>query len=172
MREPEQRIALVIRGVVRQAMVDAGVEALSLAHAPTAASALIERWCGTAFQQNGKALMVSAASKTDLLLAGPAAGADLYPLGDLYASELAAWGVTELDARLRDMARQAGGIEPLDGVLRKLLDERRPPDAAFAGLPHIRDAVMKRLQDTRFRRAHMGIVPKIGPRTIGIDLHI
>lgn len=172
MREPETRIAFVIRGVVRQAMVDAGAEGLRLGHAPTTGSALIERWCGTAFQLNGNALVVSAASKTDLLLAGPAPGADLYPLGDLYASELAVWGVTEVDPRLRAITQQVGGIEQLDGVLRALLDERRPPDAAFAGLPHIRDAVMKRLQGTRFRRAHMGIVPKLGARTIGIDLHI
>jgi hypothetical protein len=172
MQAAEARVAFVVRGVVSQAMADANARSLRLVHTHTAAAGLIERWCDIDLRADGDGLTVSAASKTELLLAGPAAPANLYPLGDLYSSELASWGVAELDDRVRDLAQEAGGLEHLDRVLRKLLDERRPADAAFADLPHIRDAVLTRLQNTRFHRANLGLVPKVGARTIGIDLHI
>ena len=168
----EARAAFIITGVVRQAMADAGTRDLALVEPQSPASKLIERWCGVTFTIADTALKVSAASKTELLLATDAPFADLYPLGDLYASELAAFGVSMSANDLQDFVHAAGGIEKLDGALHKLLDERRSADAAFADLPHIRDAVMTRLQKTRFRRAHIGIVPKLGARTIGIDLHI
>ena len=168
----ELRVARVVRGVVRQAMADAGVGAVQLAGPASTNSRLVERWCEVAFQADAAALKVSAASKTELLLAGATAAADLYPLGDLYASELVPFGAGELPADLADLVAAAGGIDGLDGTLRRLLDERRPVDAAFAGLPHIRDAVMTRLQKTRFRRSQLGVVPKLGARTIGIDLHL
>jgi hypothetical protein len=172
MAGPEERVARVVRGVVRQAMVDAGVGALELAGPPSTNSRLVERWCDLAFHAGAPALRVSAASKTELLLAGATAAADLYPLGDLYASELVPFGAGDLPPDLADLAVASGGIDRLDGALRRLLDERRPVHAAFAGLPHIRDAVMTRLQKTRFRRSHLGIIPKLGARTIGIDLHL
>ena len=167
----EDRVAFVVRGVVRQAMLDAGAPAARYMGSPAAGRALIERWCGVADADHAP-FTISAASKTELLLAAQPTAADLYPLGDLYASELAAFGVTSLAAELHELAAASGGVEFLDNALRRLLDERRPPAAAFADLPHIRDAVMTRLQKTRFRRAHMGIVPKLGARTIGIDLQI
>lgn len=168
----EARAAFVIGGVVRQALEDARRNALALVDPPSAASQLIERWCGIGFTDADSALTVSAASKTELLLATDTPSADLYPLGDLYARDLAGFGVRTLATDLQELAQLAGGVEKLDGALHKLLDERRVADAAFADLPHIRDAVMTRLQKTRFRRAHLGIVPKLGARTIGIDLHI
>jgi hypothetical protein len=168
----EARAAFVVRGVVRQALADAGVSALVLVEPPTAASKLIERWCGLPFTDADRALTVSAACKTQLLLATDPLSADLYPLGDLYARDLATFGVSIDGDEVKELAESAGGIEKLDGALHKLLDERRVADAAFADLPHIRDAVMMRLQKARFHRAHMGIVPKLGARTIGIDLHI
>jgi hypothetical protein len=173
MRSAEQRIALVVRGVVEQALADAGVGALSLVGPRTPASSLIERWCGRTFQAGEPGLTVIASTKTELLLAGPAGTADLCPLGDLYASEVS-WlaGVDVLAPELQDLAAQADGVSRLDASLRKLLDERRSADAAFAELPHIRNAVLMRLQKSRFRRARLGIVPKLGARTIGIDLHI
>jgi hypothetical protein len=172
MEPAEARIAFVVRGVVRQAMAEAHAPVLQLVEGTAPAAQLIERWCNIELHADSGGLPVSAASKTELLLAGPGAPANLYPLGDLYSSDLAQWGVIELHDELRALSREAGGIEPLDRVLRRLLDERRPADAAFADLPHIRDAVMTRLQKTRFRRANLGIVPKVGARTIGIDLHI
>jgi hypothetical protein len=168
----EARAAFVVRGVVRQALADAGADALTLRGPPSAASTLIERWCGVPFADAGGALTVSSACKTELLLAPDPLSADLYPLGDLYARDLLAFGVGIDVAEVQDLAEAAGGIEQLDGALHKLLDERRAVDAAFADLPHIRDAVMTRLQKTRLGRARLGIVPKLGARTIGIDLHI
>ncbi len=173
MQATEQHIAFVIRGVVEQALSDAGANALRLIGPPTAASPLIERWCGVSFEDTESALSIVPATKTELLLADIETGADLCPLGDLYASEVSLFTDTEvLDPQLRELAGLAGGVAHLDASLRKLLDERRPPDAAFADLPHIRDAVLMRLQKTRFRRARLGIVPKLGARTIGIDLYI
>lgn len=169
--DAERRVAFVVSGVVRQAMADAGVATVRFVAPPAGGRPLIERWCGVA-NDDDSPLTVSAATKTELLLATHTTRADLYPLGDLYASELAAFGVADLSDDLHQLAALAGGIEFLDGALRRLLDERQPLAAAFAGLPHIREAVMTRLQKTRFRRAHMGIIPKLGSRTIGIDLQI
>ena len=167
----ESRVAFVVRGVVRQAMMDAGAPAARFVGGSAAGRALVERWCGVLDKEDA-AFTINPATKTELLLAAHTTAADLYPLGDLYASELAAFGITDLAAELKELAAAAGGVEFLDNGLRSLLEERRPPAAAFADLPHIREAVMTRLQKTRFRRAHMGIVPKLGARTIGIDLQI
>ena len=172
MQSAEARIAFVVRGVVRQAIEDAGVAGLACSGPRTDAVLLIERWCGRHLDGSPPALMVGTANKTQLLLSARLEPADLYPLGDLYASELIPWGGYVPDPDLDDLVGKAGGIDRMDAALRRLLDERRPADAAFADLPHIRDAVMTRLRKTRFRRAHNGLVPKVGARTIGIDLHI
>lgn len=164
------RIAFVIRGVVRQAMNDAGETHARLVHEPSAQSALIEQWCALRFSGHG--LAINAANKTELLL-GTAAPAAVLPLGDLYASEVAAFcGSCELSPAVQELAEVAGGLEPLDEALRRLLDERRDPDAAFRHIPALREPVLRRLQQTRFRRAQSGIVPKLGARTNGIDLFI
>jgi hypothetical protein len=172
MQSAEARVAFVVRGVVLQAMQDARMRALACVGARTDAVLLLERWCGISLAGSEPALRVSPANKTELLLSDAVEAADLYPLGDLYASELTPWGGFVPDPDIEALAREAGGIDRMDAALRRLLDERRPADAAFADLPHIRDAVMTRLQKTRFRRAHAGLVPKLGARTIGIDLHI
>lgn len=170
MTEAAARIAFVVRGVVRQAMTDAGETQIRLVHEPAAQSELIEQWCALRFSGHG--LAINAANKTELLL-GAAAPAAVFPLGDLYASEVAAMcGSFELSPAARELADAAGGIEPLDQALRKLLDERRDPAAAFQHIPALREPVLRRLQQTRFRRARSGIVPKLGARTIGIDLFI
>ncbi len=170
MTDAAQRIAFVVRGVVRQAMADAHETQLCLVHESSAQSALIEEWCALRFSGHG--LATSAANKTELLL-GAAAPAAVTPLGDLYASEVAVFcGRYELSPTVRELAEAAGGIELLDAALRKLLDERHDPDAAFRYIPALREPVLRRLQQTRFRRAQSGIVPKLGARTIGIDLFI
>ncbi len=173
MQNAESRVARVVRGVVEQAMRDAGASALELVGAASLQSRLIARWCGVQFATAPGALLVSAQNKTDLLLAGPTARADLYPLGDLYASQVAGFcGDCELtDATVRLVAA-AGSVEQLDQALRWLLDERRDEATAFAALPELRATVLDQMQQTRFRRAHTGIIPKLGARTIGIDLFI
>lgn len=169
----EARVAWVVRGVVQQAIRDAGISGLRLVEPASAASKLVERWCETTFVAGEPALGVSALNKTELLLADVSVHADLYPLGDLYASELATFAPGAVVSRsVAELAAAAGGLEQLDAGLRGLLDERRTADAAFAGMRHVRDEVMARLRATRFRRTQTGIIPKLGARTIGIDLFI
>ena len=170
MTDAAQRIAFVVRGVVQQTLRDAAETSVRLLGQPGLQSALIERWCALEFSAAG--LSVNAASKTELLL-GVAEPAALLPLGDLYASEVAAYaGGYELGPVGRSLAEAAGGIEPLDAALHRLLDERRAPHAAFQQIPALREPVLRRLQETRFLRTRLGIVPKLGARTIGIDLSI
>lgn len=170
MSDAAARVAFVVCGVVQQSLHDAGADAVRLVGEAGVQSALIERWCSLSFSAAG--LSVNAANKTELLLGVPDAAA-LIPLGDLYASEVAAYaGSYELGPAGRSLADAAGGVERLDEALRRLLDERRAPHAAFQHIPALREPVLRRLQATRFQRARLGIVPKLGARTIGIDLHI
>jgi hypothetical protein len=171
MRNIEARIALVVRGVVEQALRDAGTTAVRLSGANSPQSQLIMRWCGVDFDHAPAALTVSAETKTELLLAGAGASADLYPLGDLYASEVMMFCPDcSVSQDVAELAARAGGLHELDGALRALLDERRAEATAFAAIPHLREEVLTRMQQTRFRRARLGIIPKLGARTIGIDL--
>jgi hypothetical protein len=173
MRDSEARVALVVRGVVEQALRDAGTPHLQLQSADSAQSRLIARWCAVTFDQAAGALTVGVQTKTELLLGGSFESADLYPLGDLYASELSAFCPDcAVSQEVAELAARAGGLDELDGALRALLDERRAEATAFAALPQLRDELKTRLQQTRFRRARLGIIPKLGARTIGIDLFI
>jgi hypothetical protein len=173
MRDSEVRVALVVRGVVEQALRDAGAAHLQLQSADAAQSRLITRWCELIFDHTGAALTAGVQTKTELLLGGPFENADLYPLGDLYASELAAFCPDcAVSQDVAELAARAGGLDELDAALRALLDERRAEATAFAAIPQLRDEIKSRLQQTRFRRARLGIVPKLGARTIGIDLFI
>lgn len=110
------------------------------------------------------------ANKTALLLAGALPPEPLLPLGDLYASEVAelcgAWSAPD---GVRRIAELAGGIEALDGALRGWAEGRDP--AAIALLPaEAADAVRWALAAGRASRLHPRIVPKIGRRTLGVDL--
>jgi hypothetical protein len=172
MQTVEQRIGFIIRGVVQQAMRDSGRSTLRLIGEETPEAQLIERWCGQRFSRDAASLTVSSFSKTSLLLAGVDQPVDLSPLGDLYASDITHFCRCRLSGSAAEFANAAGGAEILDDCLRKLLDERRDADAAFAAAPQIREPLLRRLEQTRFRRARAGIIPKIGARTIGIDLFI
>jgi hypothetical protein len=67
------------------------------------------------------------------------------------------------------MARSAGGIERLDGALRERIEERNP--AGLEALPvAVRLAVERALARGRASRLFPRIVPKIGSRTLGLDL--
>lgn len=119
-----------------------------------------------------RALLAHPACKTALLLGGTFPPEPLLPLGDLYASEVAslAGGCQLPDAAAR-VAELAGGIEPLDAALRRLLEERADEDAALAPLSEpARRSLLERLEATRFARRTPGLIPKLGRRTLGIDL--
>ena len=169
----EARVAFVIRGVVQQALRDTALERVKVLGSEDR-RALVRRWCDVDIADGASeaALLLDTANKTELLL-GPIKPANLYPFGDLYASELADLaGISELSRDVKPVADRAGGAAQLDRVLRRLFDERCDPDEAFNEAPHVRAEVMRRLEQTRFFRMQMGVVPKIGARTLGIDLFV
>jgi len=110
------------------------------------------------------------ANKTALLLGGELPPEPLLPLGDLWASEVAELaGRWSAPAQVQRIAALAGGIEALDAALRAWADGRDA--SALARLPPgAADAVMRALDAGRASRLHPRIVPKIGTRTLTIDL--
>lgn len=116
------------------------------------------------------ALPADPGNKTALLLGGALPPEPLLPLGDLYASQvLALAGGWSAPPAVLALAERAGGIERLDAALRARYDER---DAA--GLdslsPDVRADVADAAASGRAARVTIRVVPKIGHRTIGLDL--
>ncbi len=73
------------------------------------------------------------------------------------------------EAFVRDLAERLGGIEVLDGALMKLFEHRAPAAALELG-PGVGAELVARLDAARFARARVGLVPKLGRRTLGVDL--
>lgn len=192
----EGRLGAVIGGVMRQALDDARAPALVLIDDGSPESGLLERilapalhdrfgvlsadgampadllraWARIATTRPG-ALVALAVNKTAALLGGALPGPVL-PFGDVWASQVAelagGWSAPE---RVRALAQSVGGIAPLDRALQALVDRRLPAVQACAGLPADQHGTLLALwEDTRFARRRTGLVPKLGPRTIGIDL--
>ena len=110
------------------------------------------------------------ANKTALLLGGELPPEPLLPLGDLWATEVAELaGGWSAPPEVRRIATLAGGIEALDAALRAWADGR---DAAVLGaLPaEAADAVARALAAGRASRLNPRVVPKVGTRTLGVDL--
>ncbi|MGQ0561506.1 MAG: hypothetical protein ACT443_06485 [Gemmatimonadota bacterium] len=165
------RVERVIVGVLRQACADARTDDFTLI-GDTAAARYVDSLCKAAGGRAGVGLTVAAASKTALLLgAGPVA--DVLPLGDLYCTQIEQLiGVMELPPELAELAKACGGAETLDRVLELHFDERRTWQSAVAELTFpVREQLKQRLDAARFRRTRVGIVPKLGSRTLGIDLY-
>jgi hypothetical protein len=172
MQTAEARVAFIVRGVLHQALHDAGLSSVKFVGCEERQRQLVVDWCDVVQNDTGETLLVSAANKTELLLGDPAR-ADVYPLGDLYASDVEQLcGSYELGPGAKGLADGAGGVRQLDQALRALFEERREAEQAFAHIAHVRDDVLQRLENNRFRLTHVGVVPKIGARTIGIDLFI
>lgn len=116
------------------------------------------------------ALTAHPANKTELLLGAALPPEPLLPLGDLYASEVdALCGGWSASAEVRALAEGAGGVEALDAALRRWLDGRDP--AGPAALPAgIAEEVKRRFRAGRAARLAPRIVPKLGTRTLGVDL--
>jgi hypothetical protein len=117
------------------------------------------------------ALVANAATKTALLLGGELPPEPLLPLGDLWASEVAAMaGGWSAPAPVSRIAEMAGGIEALDAALRRWIDGRDP--AGLDDLPsHVRDTIRRAFAAGRVSRTWPRTVPKLGYRTLGVDLH-
>jgi hypothetical protein len=116
------------------------------------------------------ALAAHPASKTALLLRGELPPEPLLPLGDLWATDVAALaGGWSAPPEVAEVAEAAGGIGALDAALRGWIDGRDA--AALEGLP--REAagrVRAMLAAGRASRRNPRIVPKLGGRTLCIDL--
>lgn len=173
------RLGRIIGGVVRQAVEDAGAAGVRIVEADSPEGRLLADWCrlalgdGRVFTGSVEARAVHAhpVTKTVLLLDEPPL-APLLPLGDLYASQAGEltgdWSAPD---SVRELAGLAGGIGALDGALRAWADERRPLGEALAPLgAEAAAAVAAALQAQRWRRWRLGLVPKLGGRTFGIDL--
>jgi hypothetical protein len=109
-------------------------------------------------------------NKTALLLGGELPPEPLLPLADLWATDVAELaGGWSAPPGVRRIATLAGGIEALDAALRRWADGR---DAAALALlpPEAAEAVARALAAGRASRLHPRIVPKIGTRTLGVDL--
>lgn len=116
------------------------------------------------------ALAAHPGNKTALLLNARLPPEPLLPLGDLWASEVAelAGGWSAPGPVLR-IAELAGGIQGLDDALRAYVDRRDP--AGLDSIPSAAaDAVRQALAAGRAARMHPILVPKVGTRTLGVDL--
>lgn len=131
-----------------------------------------QRMTGRIEAARRRALLAHPACKTALLLGNVFPPEPLLPLGDLYASDVTRLaGGCELPDAAAHVAELAGGIEPLDAALRRLLEERAEQASALAALPEpARRSLLLRLEATRFTRRRPGLIPKLGRRTLGIDL--
>jgi hypothetical protein len=118
------------------------------------------------------ALVAHPANRTALLLGGRLPWADLLPFGDVPASHVEALaGRWSASADVEALAAAAGGITVLDAALERLVDRREPSDAALAGLDGtVAQQVLRLYERGRPFRLRARLVPKLGARTIGIDL--
>jgi hypothetical protein len=109
-------------------------------------------------------------NKTALLLGGELPPEPLLPLGDLWATDvLALAGGWSAPPKVAALAEAAGGIGVLDAALRRRIDGR--DRAGLDGLPsEVAAEVRDRLAAGRAARRNPRIVPKLGGRTLCIDL--
>ncbi|HEX2092233.1 MAG TPA: hypothetical protein VHG28_07510 [Longimicrobiaceae bacterium] len=116
------------------------------------------------------ALPAAPDNKTALLLDGALPPEPFLPLGDLWASEVAELaGGWSAPAGVRALAEAAGGIDRLDAALRARVDRRDP--TGLDGLPGgVAEEVRRRFALGRASRLAVRLVPKVGSRTLGLDL--
>jgi hypothetical protein len=116
------------------------------------------------------ALPAHPANKTALLLGGALPPEPLLPLGDLWATDvLALGGGWSASPEVEALARDAGGIEALDGALRGLIDGRDA--SALDALPaEVAARVRTMLAAGSAGRRYPHVVPKLGGRTLFADL--
>jgi hypothetical protein len=166
------RIERVIVGVLKQAFADAGVANFTMVGSAPA-NEYAARLCESAGALPGTGVTVAGTSKTALLL-GAGDFADLLPLGDLFHTQLAELiGDHALPSGLTELANLLGGAETLDRVLQRYFDERLDWHGSTAGLDaRARVLLEQRLEAARFRRGRVGLVAKVGGRTLGIDLNV
>ena len=124
-----------------------------------------------ALEEEAASLIAHPANKTALLLSS-APFAAVYPLGDVWASEVQAWtGGWSGPPEVQRLSQRVGGIVALDAALIALVDRRESTDHALSSLGLDSAAeVQAMLARTRAQRRWPVLVPKLGFRTIGVDL--
>jgi len=112
-------------------------------------------------------LVVHPANKTRLLL-GPVPAAPCYPLGDVWAGEVAGWiGNASLPPVLASVDPALAG--DVEARLRRGLEAGAGVTRALSGLdPRITAAVERSLAHGRVA-GRPPLVPKLGPWTLGLD---
>lgn len=168
-----ERIERVVVDVMRNAFAEMQVGDFVVSGAGADAN-LVWSWCERArdTSRGTELAIVGPANKTALLL-GAETRADILPLGDLYYShvqELA--GEAAFPQEFAQLAGTCGGMAALDGALQAYFDGRLPWEVATSRLTiAARRQLRAALDAARFRRQRIGIVPKLGSRTLGIDLY-
>jgi hypothetical protein len=116
------------------------------------------------------ALAAHPANKTALLLGGALPPEPLLPLGDLWATDVAALaGGWSAPPAVMALVEEADGIDVLDGVLRRLIDGRDPV-ALDALREDVAERVRAALAGGSVSRRWPRIVPKLSVRTLCADL--
>lgn len=147
--------------------VESLLHLLARTHAPERVG---REWARLRAQLEPDALAAAPDNKTALLLGGALPPEPFLPLGDLYASEVAELaGGWSAPGEVRALAEAAGGIGRLDEALRSLVD-RRDPGGVDALPPEVAAEVRLRFERGRASRLTLRLVPKLGYRTLGMDL--
>lgn len=143
-----------------------------LAHGPDSADQESLRLTARVLAREKNALPAHSANKTALLLGRQIPPEPLLPLGDLYATQVAALtGGWSAPPEVLEMAEQANGIDALDNALRAMFEAGKPVQDALSGLPEpARGPFLEAVRRGRFWRERAGLIPKLSTRTIGIDL--
>lgn len=123
-------------------------------------------------RQRDRLIVVHPVNRTMLLLGGAPPLADLLPLGDVPASWIAhVQRECTLSDEVAAVAGAAGGVDALDAMLADWVDARMDPDRAFSPVGTvIAGRIIELYERGRFFRLRPRLVPKLGPRTVGIDL--
>ncbi|CAN5696498.1 hypothetical protein BH23GEM10_BH23GEM10_17080 [soil metagenome] len=194
------RVERVVCGVVEAALAASGAHGLLVLEDRSPEGELVHGWLQRAFgdtahrvtvlasnvqgmepaaahrlvadREYGRMLIVHRVNRTMLLRGGAPPRADLLPLGDVHASWLERLhGACTLSADVQAAADAVGGLDRLDAVLAAWIDARADSAAAVVGLDPAAAARLTELYERgRFYRLWPRLVPKLGARTLGIDL--
>lgn len=175
---PERRLLLRWlgeRAVVPEDEVVAPVREALAAAAPDAPPRVLEvearRAVARARAATDGLLCASEIHKTALVLASALPPEPLLPLGDVWASEVeAAAGACTVPAPLEGLVAP-DTMASVDGALRAHLESGLAVEEALAPLePALRERLADLLRRRPWGRFRTPLVPKLGARTVGIDL--